>query len=95
MVREPQTLAEALEELDLVTALARRICLDLRHSLQDLPEAHPMLQSMRERCEAFDAALGDTAAYRHGLHERIEALTLENEMLRQQLAALRGRDLDG
>jgi hypothetical protein len=87
--REPETLAEALEELRLVTALARRIYLDLCHSLDDIDDVHPMLKSMKERCEAFGVALGDTAAYRHDLHERIDRLKAENEALRLQLLLLR------
>lgn len=78
----PRTLDDALQELALVTALARRIHLDLCHSLDDFPVAHPMLAQMKERCDAFAKALGDTAAYRHELHETIEKLRLENEALR-------------
>ena len=87
--REPETLAEALEELRLVTALARRIYLDLCHSLDDIGDVHPMLKSMKERCDAFGVALGDTAAYRHDLHERIDRLKAENEALRLQVLLLR------
>jgi hypothetical protein len=78
-------LEDALEEIALLTALARRIHLDLCHALDDFPEVHPMLATMKERCEAFRIALGDTAAYRHGLHEAIEKLQLENESLRARL----------
>jgi hypothetical protein len=48
-----------------------------------------MLKSLKERCEAFGVALGDTAAYRHDLHERIDRLKAENEALRLQLLLLR------
>lgn len=85
----PPTLEDALEELALVTALARRIHLDLRHALDDFPQVHPMLASMKERCEAFGLALGDTAAYRHELHEIIDRLRFENQALRLQNHALR------
>jgi hypothetical protein len=81
----PRTLEDALQELALVTALARRIHLDLCHSLDDFPVAHPMLGQMKERCDAFSKALGDTAAYRHELHEMIENLRLENQALRARL----------
>ena len=87
--RTPATLDEALQELALVTALARRIYLDLCHSLNDIPEVHPMLGSMKERCDAFGAALGDTAAYRHELHDLIDRLKAENQALRFEILLLR------
>jgi hypothetical protein len=80
---------ETLQELALVTALARRIYLDLCHSLNDIPEVHPILSSMKKRCEAFGAALGDTAAYRHELHDLIDRLKAENAALRLEILLLR------
>jgi hypothetical protein len=87
--RRPATLGDALEELGLVTALARRIYLDLCHALNDIPDVHPMLSSMKERCQAYETALGDTAAYRHDLHEVIDRLRAENEALRLENLLLR------
>lgn len=91
--RTPQTREEALEELRLVTALARRIYLDLCHSIEDLPLAHPMLTAMKERCRSFGKGLGDTAAYRHDLHETIEKLKLENQALAEENEKLRRKVL--
>jgi hypothetical protein len=85
------TLGEALDELRLVRALARRVHRDLCHALDDFPDAHPLLELMRERCEYFGQALGDTSDYRHSLHQTISSLCEEVEMLRRENESLRRR----
>lgn len=87
--RDPASFEEAVEQLELVTALARRIHRDLCHAVEDIPEAHPVWQLMKQRCDFFAAALGDTSEYRHELHLTILRLSAEVQALRQENATLR------
>ena len=72
-----------------MTALARRIHRDLCHALDDLRGEHPLWAHMKERCDYFALALGDTSDYRHGLHDTISRLSEQVEALRRENAYLK------
>lgn len=65
------------ERAVVVECLAKRICRDLRHALDDVPADSPMKEMMVERYQQFKADLGDTSEYVHALHYTIRQLEVE------------------